>query len=273
MARVSNSTITCLNIITLLVAFTAIGSSLWFHVKSESPCQRVLRTPLLVVGGSLLLVSLAGLLGSWCRVSLLLWLYLLFLFLIIVGLVIFTVFVVVVTNRGVGKAVSGRGFGDHRLGDYSKWLQKYVINEKNWDEIKSCLADVHLCGGIQSGRDKEFYQHHMSPILSGCCKPPNDCGFEFGNATYWTIPKAGTATGTGRAKDDPDCKTWSNVQTKLCFDCESCKAAVLYNIKRDWRLLAIFNVCILVLVITVYSIGCCALRNNLSGYKRQKGNP
>ncbi|KAL3640514.1 hypothetical protein CASFOL_015482 [Castilleja foliolosa] len=267
MARVSNGMITCLNVITILIAFSAIGFSLWFHVKSESPCQRVLKTPLLVVGGVLLVVSLAGLVGSCCRVTLLLWLYLFVLFVLILGLIAFTVFAIIVTNRGVGQAISRQGIGEHRLGDYSKWLQKYVINEKNWEEIKSCLVGVNLCGAIQSGKDEEFYQHKMTPILSGCCKPPNYCGFQFKNATYWTIPKAGPA------EPEPDCKIWSNVQTELCFDCESCKAAVLYNIKREWRMLAIINVCILVVVITVYSIGCCALRNTRYDHKRQNGRP
>ncbi|KAK6148653.1 hypothetical protein DH2020_019565 [Rehmannia glutinosa] len=271
MARISNGMITGLNILTLLISILAILFSLYFQITSESPCQRVLRTPLLVVGGALLVVSLGGLVGSCCRVTFLLWLYLLVLFLIILGLIIFTIFTIVVTNKGVGKAISRRGFGDHRLGDYSRWLQKYVVNEKNWDEIKSCLGAMELCERIENGKSVDYYQHNMSPVLmlqSGCCKPPNYCGYNFQNATYWTIPKTGPAV-----PDDPDCKTWSNVQKKLCFDCESCKTAVLDNIKREWRLLAIINVCILVVVIVVYSVGCCALRNNRHGYKRYKGHP
>ncbi|KAL3637920.1 hypothetical protein CASFOL_018368 [Castilleja foliolosa] len=266
MSRVSNGMITCLNVVTIVIAFSAIGFSLWFHVKSESPCQRVLKAPLLVVGGVLLLVSLAGLIGSCCRVTMLTWIYLFLLFIIIVGLIVFTVFAIIVTNRGVGQAVSRQRIGEHRLGDYSKWLQKYVINDKNWEEIKSCLVGVKLCGVIEGGKGKQFYQHKMPPLLSGCCKPPNYCRFEFHNATYWTKPE------TGPTEPGPDCKTWSNVQTELCFDCESCKVAVLRNVKREWRVLAIVNVFILVIVITVYSIGCCALRNNRYDYKRQKGN-
>ncbi|KAI3454758.1 hypothetical protein Pfo_031172 [Paulownia fortunei] len=267
MTRISNGMITGLNILTLVMAFSVIGFSLWFHVKSESPYQRVLKTPMLVIGGALLVVSLAGLVGSCCGVSLLLWLYLFVLFLLILGLIIFTVFTIIVTNKRVGRALSGKGLGDYRLGDYSRWLQKYVINAENWDEIKSCLVDVKLCQRIEGGKAEDFYKHNMSPVLSGCCKPPNYCGFQFQNATYWTMPK------TGPAVPDPDCKTWSNVQKELCFDCESCKIAVLDNIKREWRLLALFNICILVVVIIVYSVGCCALRNNRYGYRKHRGHP
>ncbi|EYU45433.1 hypothetical protein MIMGU_mgv1a020377mg, partial [Erythranthe guttata] len=101
---------------------------------------------------------------------------------------------------------------------------------------------------------------------SGCCKPPSYCGLEFKNATYWTMPK------TDPGVPDPDCKTWSNVQKELCIECDSCKAAVLYNIKREWRLLVLINICILVVVVFVYSVGCCALRNNRNGYVKHRGH-
>ncbi|KAL7099029.1 hypothetical protein ACP275_09G056500 [Erythranthe tilingii] len=266
MARVSNGMIAALNILTLVMAISAIGYSLWFNVKPESPCQKVVKTPLLVVGGALMVVSLAGLVGSCCRISLLLWMYLFVLFLLILCLICFTIFTIIVTNKGVGIALSRRGVGDHRLGDYSGWLQKYVINAQNWDEIKRCLVDVKLCADIHAGKVEDFYKHNVSPILSGCCKPPSYCGLEFKNATYWTMPK------TGPAVLDSDCKTWSNVQKELCFECDSCKTAVLHNIKREWRLLALINICILVVVVFVYSVGCCALRNNRNGYVKHRGH-
>ena len=103
---------------------------------------------------------------------------------------------------------------------------------------------------------------------SGCCKPPTYCGFEFKNATFWVVPK------TGPAVADTDCKTWSNDQKQLCFDCKSCRAGLLANIKSQWRTLAICNACIFVVLIFVYSVGCCAFRNNRRDkYKYQRGFP
>ncbi|PIN10792.1 hypothetical protein CDL12_16613 [Handroanthus impetiginosus] len=100
-------------------------------------------------------------------------------------------------------------------------------------------------------------------MQSGCCKPPSYCGLQFQNATTWTMPEKGPAS------PDPDCKTWSNDPARLCLDCGSCKNAVLENIKSEWRMVAIINSCILVLVAIIYSIGCCALRNNQShGYTK-----
>ncbi|KAJ4969860.1 hypothetical protein NE237_002959 [Protea cynaroides] len=64
----------------------------------------------------LLLVSLAGLVGSCCRISFLLWLYLVVMFLLIVILVCFTIFAFVVTNKGAGEVVSERGYKEYKLG-------------------------------------------------------------------------------------------------------------------------------------------------------------
>ncbi len=94
---------------------------------------------------------------------------------------------------------------------------------------------------------------------SGCCKPPSSCGYTFINATNWqeTTPPPPSAS----AKD-PDCALWSNAPTELCFNCTSCKAGVLQDLKQDWRKVAIANIIMLVFLIATYSIGCCAFRNN-----------
>ncbi|CAK9147866.1 unnamed protein product [Ilex paraguariensis] len=170
--------------------------------------------------------------------------------------------------RGVGKVISGQGYKEYRLGDYSRWLQKYVVNGNNWDEIKSCLVDLHFCQRLSGEKAEELYKQSLSPTESGCCKPPSYCGFQFQNATVWTAPKSGPAV------PDSDCTTWSNDQMQLCFDCKSCKVGVLGNMKREWRQLAIINFIILVIILIVYSLGCCALRNNRAdGFKRHKGYP
>ncbi|KAL3512321.1 hypothetical protein ACH5RR_025038 [Cinchona calisaya] len=267
MARASNIIITILNLITLAVALLAIGYSVWLQIQhGSSLCQKVLQRPLLFVGLALFVVSFLGLIGSCCRLSFFMWIYLAVLFFMILGLICFTIFTIIVTNKGVGKVLSNKGVNDHRLGDYSGWLQKYVVNAENWDEIKSCLVDVHFCQHIAGGKAPEFYQQSLSPIESGCCKPPTYCGFEFQNATFWIMPK------TGPAVPDSDCKTWSNDQTQLCFNCQSCKTQFLENIKKEWKTLAIINTCILVLVIIVYSVSCCALRNSRTGgYAKHRG--
>nr|GMD35739.1 tetraspanin-8-like [Ipomoea batatas] len=259
MVRLSNPIITTLNILTLLISLVAIAFATWLHLNSgATPCARGLQRPVLVLGASLLAVSLVGLAGSWRRVSALLWAYLALLFVFILGMVCFTMFTIVVTNKSVGKALSGKGYNEARLGDYSHWLQKYVVNAENWDGIKSCLVEIDFCRNLAEDRGPRFYKNSVAATQWGCCRPPTDCGFKSHNATYWTRPPNG-----GRPEEeDPECKKWSNVQTQLCFDCESCKKAVLYNIQKEWKKLAIINASILVVVVVVYSVGCCALRSN-----------
>ncbi|CDY19220.1 BnaC05g14210D [Brassica napus] len=59
----------------------------------------------------------------------------------------------------------------------------------------------------------------------------------------------------------------TRVQTELCFNCNACKAGVLANIREKWRHLLVFNICLLIFLITVYSCGCCARRNNQTARK------
>ncbi|XP_016458063.1 tetraspanin-8 [Nicotiana tabacum] len=269
MVRVSNLIITFLNCVTLAVSLVAIGFSIWLHFNgSATLCQKVFQKPLLILGISLLVVSVLGLVGSCYRVTFFLWIYLFLLFLLIVGLLCFSVFAILVTNKNVSRALSGRGYMEVKFGDYSHWLQKYVFNAENWEEIKSCLVDTKFCQRLPTGKGADFYKYSLSATQSSCCKPPTYCGLEFHNATYWTLPIAGPAV------PDNDCKIWSNVQTELCFNCQSCKIAFLDNIKKDWKKVSLINFGLFLLVLIVYCVGCCALRNNKSkGYHRHKPYP
>ncbi|OAY65816.1 tetraspanin-8-like [Ananas comosus] len=270
MVRVSNGLLGFLNILTLVISFPVVGSGVWFQIHGASACERALQWPVMALGLFLLAVSLMGLLGSCCRVSFLLWVYLFVLFILILAMFCFAVFAFVVTNHGAGEAVSGKGYKEYRLGDYSHWLQRRVADWNTWKQIESCIGDAKLCGGLDGevgSKANEFYKQNLSPIQSGCCKPPTYCGFVYKNATFWVAPKSGLNT------RDADCKAWSNDQDKLCYGCNSCKAGVLATIKNKWKVVSIFNVALLVLLIIVYSIGCCAIRNNRadSHYKRYYG--
>lgn len=94
---------------------------------------------------------------------------------------------------------------------------------------------------------------------SGCCKPSNDCNYQYVSPTNWTS----SATPTSQ---NPDCAKWSNDVNKLCYDCNSCKAGLLDNIKSDWKRVAEINIVFLVFLVIVYTVGCCAFRNNRDGH-------
>ncbi|XAR66700.1 hypothetical protein NMG60_11013013 [Bertholletia excelsa] len=270
MVRVSNNLVGLLNFITFVLSIPILGAGIWLSHHGTSECERFLDKPVIALGVFLMVVSLAGLIGACCRVSWLLWLYLLVMFLLIVLLFCFTIFAFVVTNKGAGEALSGRGYKEYKLGDYSNWLQKRVNSTKNWNKIRSCLKDSKVCNsliddGLTTNVD-EFYQKHLSSVQSGCCKPSDDCNFSFVNATNWTPT-------TNSSYTNPDCKLWNNDQNTLCFDCQSCKAGLLDNLKHDWKKVAVVNIVMLIFLIIVYSVGCCAFRNNREDNYYWKGRP
>lgn len=92
-------------------------------------------------------------------------------------------------------------------------------------------------------------------MQSGCCKPPTECDFVYQNETYWS-------PGTGLASNNPDCITWNNDQSQLCYECNSCKAGVLASLKKSWRKVSVINIVVLIILVIFYVIGCAAFRNN-----------
>ncbi|KAL2939863.1 Tetraspanin-8 [Bienertia sinuspersici] len=255
--KCSNSLVGILNFVTFLLSIPILGGGIWLAHKATTDCEKYLEKPVIILGVFLMVVSLAGLIGACCRVNWLLWVYLVVMFLLILVLFCFTIFAFVVTNKGAGEVVSGRGYKEYKLGDYSNWLQKRVDDSKNWNRIRSCLVDGKICQKLaqQNTPQAEFFAKHLSPIESGCCKPPDSCKFDYVGPTNWTKNANADAS-------NPDCTTWNNNPGTLCYDCTSCKAGFLQNLKRDWKKVAVINIVFLVFLIIVYSIGCCAFRNN-----------
>ncbi|CAD5183465.1 unnamed protein product [Musa acuminata subsp. malaccensis] len=258
MVRLSNGLIGALNVITLMLSIPILGGGIWLTQRAATDCERFLDVPLVALGVFAFLVSLAGCVGAYFRNSCLLWLYLVVMLLLIILLVCFTLFAFVVTNKGASHAVSGRGFPEYRLGDYSHWLQRRVDSAKNWRSIRSCLVQGKVCKSLQNQNQTwdQFIDDNLSPIQSGCCKPPSACNFTYINGTAWTKPPGFYSS------DLPDCNSWQNDPSTLCYDCQSCKAGVLANLKHDWKKIAVINFVLLIFLVVIYLIGCCAFRND-----------
>ena len=165
--RLSNNLIGVLNFVTFLLSVPILGAGIWLgHRGDDTECARYLAAPVIALGVFLLVVSLAGLVGACCRVTWLLWVYLLAMFALIVALFCLTVFAFAVTNRGAGEAVSGRGYKEYRLGDYSTWLQRRVENDRNWAKIRSCIQDGKVCQKLGDRKETvtQFVNSNLSPI-------------------------------------------------------------------------------------------------------------
>ncbi|XP_042415812.1 tetraspanin-6-like [Zingiber officinale] len=245
MYRLSNTVIGYLNLVTLLASIPIIGSGLWLG-RSSSTCDSFLQTPLLVVGSVVLLVSLAGLVGACFNVAWALWLYLLVMLFLVVALLGIIVFGIAVTGRGGEVPVPGRVYHEYRLGRYTGWLRHKITAPRYWNAGIACVVASRTCSKIAHWTPSDYLQRDLTPIQSGCCKPPTSCIY---------------AAGAAVASQDEDCYRWNNAANVLCYTCDSCKAGVLEQVRRDWHKLSILNVVVLVVLIVVYSVGCCAFRN------------
>ncbi|XP_019426847.1 PREDICTED: tetraspanin-6-like isoform X1 [Lupinus angustifolius] len=245
MYRFSNTLIGLLNLFTLLASIPIIGAGLWM-AKNSTTCESFLQTPLLVIGFVVLVISLAGFIGACFHVACALWVYLVVMLLLIASLIGLTIFGYGVTSKGGGVEVPGRVYKEYHIEDYSLWWRKRIEDPGYWNTIKRCILGSNTCAKVASWTPLDYMQRDMSPIQSGCCKPPTACTYNMDTVVNY---------------QDPDCYKWSNDPTLLCYECDSCKAGVLENIRRNWHKLSLFTVFMLVFLILIYSIGCCAFRN------------
>lgn len=208
-----------------------------------------------------MVVSLAGFAGSCYRNTFLMYLYMWAMFFIIAALIGFVIFAYAVTDKGSGRPVLNRAYLEYNLEDYSGWLERRVSDQGYWAKLSSCIRDSRVCSkmgrtfhGVPETSDM-FYSRKLSPIESGCCKPPTDCGFGYVNETLW-------GPGGGLVGNSPDCLRWSNDQQQLCYGCDSCKAGLLASLKHSWRKVSVINIIVLILLVIFYVIAYAALRNN-----------
>ncbi|XP_058098658.1 tetraspanin-3-like [Magnolia sinica] len=261
--RKSNNLVGFVNFLTLLLSIPILGGGIWLSSRStQTDCMKFLQWPLIIIGATIMVVSLMGFAGSCYRITWLLRLYLFVMFFVIAALFALIIFSYSVTAKGSGHQVLNRVYLDYSLSDYSGWLKDRVSDEKYWMKISSCIRDAKVCqklgagvGGFSEAADT-FYRRHLSSIQSGCCKPPTACGFTYVRETVWD------PSGAQGMVTDADCTRWNNDQSQLCYSCDSCKAGVLARLKKSWRQVAVLNIVVLVLLVIVYVIGCAAFRNN-----------
>ncbi|XP_051120250.1 tetraspanin-3-like [Andrographis paniculata] len=259
----SNQVIGFLNLLTFLVSIPVLGGGIWLSIRaSNTDCMKFLQWPLLLIGGAIMAVSLAGFAGACYRNTFLMYLYLWAMFFIIASLLIFVIFAYSVTQRGSARPVINRVYLDYSLQDYSgTWLADRVASPNYWGKIAACIRDSRICrklGRTATGAADSaqlFYLKKLTPIQSGCCKPPTSCGYTYMNATFWV--SEGDQTG-----GDADCLRWSNDQWQLCYGCDSCKAGVLASLKKSWRKVSVINIVILIILVVLYVVACAAVRHN-----------
>ncbi|KAK6144495.1 hypothetical protein DH2020_021315 [Rehmannia glutinosa] len=283
MAGTSNHLIGFLNFLTFLLSVPILGGGIWLSSRANTTdCMQFLQWPLIIIGVSIMVVSLAGFAGACYRNTFLMYLYLWAMFFVIAALVGFVIFAYSVTEKGSGRPVMNRVYLDYSIQDYSGWLAERVASQRYWSKIGSCIRESHVCrkmrryvGGVPETAEM-FYLRKLTPIQfqysAGSSfffesfpatksqkvrmlQAPTTCGYTYINEAFWT--SGGGLTGT-----DLDCLRWSNDQEQLCYSCGSCKAGVLASLKKSWRRVSVINIVILIILVLLYVVACAAFRHN-----------
>ncbi|KAK7251284.1 hypothetical protein RIF29_34339 [Crotalaria pallida] len=162
----------------------------------------------------------------------------------------------IVTNDGSGHRVTGLRYKEYQLHDYSSWFLKELNNSHNWERLRGCLVNSEDCNNLSKKYKtlKQYKSAKLTPIEAGCCRPPSQCGYPAVNASYYDLTYHPVSSNI-------DCKRYKNSRAIKCYDCDSCKAGVAQYMKTEWRVVAIFNVILFVVLCIIYFVGCCARRN------------
>lgn len=251
----SSSVIAGINFIAILLAIPIIGVGIWLSTLPDSSCVSVLQWPLIILGVLILIVAIAGFIGAFWRVGGVVIFYMVSMLVLLILLVSLSAFVYMITLRGGGHMEPSRSYLEYHLDDFSGWLRRRVEADYKWIGIKNCLVSSSLCVQMNESYTmaQTFFNAHLNPIESGCCKPPTQCGYTFLNPTNWISP-INTAA-------DSDCLAWSNDQVQLCYGCNSCKAGLLASLRKEWRRANVVLIITLIALVAVYLLGCCAFRN------------
>ncbi|XP_043808702.1 tetraspanin-8 [Manihot esculenta] len=227
MARTSYFILCGMNIITFLISMAIVAhvSYAWrlpIQLYGSSPSATFLKTPILILGISLLILSVMGLVALLCHLIFLHRIYLWVILFITISLLIFIIFSLLVTNKGPqGIGSSSREF---RVNEFSSWMQTHLVGKNHWFDIKKYLLDYEVCDSFQRKLDAlpaAILWEVVTSVELGCCKPPYSCGYKFKNISYWEV------SNSGNESKEKDCNSWKNDKEILCYDCNSCKAGYL----------------------------------------------
>ncbi|GLT37289.1 hypothetical protein SLA2020_116180 [Shorea laevis] len=104
--RASNHIIGLVNFLTFLISIPILGGGIWLSSRANNTdCLKFLQWPLIVIGASIMVISLAGFAGACYRNTILMRFYLFVMFFVLVALLGFIIFAYAVTDKGSGRSV------------------------------------------------------------------------------------------------------------------------------------------------------------------------
>ncbi|XP_074369576.1 tetraspanin-15-like [Apium graveolens] len=153
------------------------------------------------------------------------------------ALILVMIPVIVVFILGLG-LVGGFKTESRSMPGSPQRLKLNIYDTNRWSTIKSCLYDKSICQILAYRtsmiKSYDYSVKRLSPVQSGCCRPPASCNMEYVNATYWQRREG--IEDKSRALNS-DCDVWTNQETILCYNCNSCKEGYRRTIGKKWIIL------------------------------------
>ncbi|KAF7113264.1 hypothetical protein RHSIM_RhsimUnG0143900 [Rhododendron simsii] len=138
----------------------------------------------------------------------------------------------------------------YQLEEYPRWAKNFILNDIDWGGFQRYMIREKICEK-PGGKNELFLQ-------GGCCSPPTYCGYREMNKT-WIVPKS------GEYYQDNNCMMWSNDDDKLCYNCNTCKAAYLINYVHGWNTILFYMFIALVIWIGCFNFSFGANNENNQG--------
>ncbi|KAI5081776.1 hypothetical protein GOP47_0001519 [Adiantum capillus-veneris] len=232
-----NPCLVLLNIVFGCAGLGFVGVGIWMARHHSTNCIHFFQAFSVGIGLFMVAVALAGLVGSFCRVTWLLYINFGIMLLLLMAILATTVFVLVVTSHGIKAYVS-----ESQKDALSQWLLQQVNNR-----VESCTQNGDICRLIDNtySQSSSYYRPSLSSLQVGCCEPPKGC--DNVNATAIALAS--------------DCAIWKQVGPQgFCSQCKSCHAAVAENVRHVWHQVAIFKIIILLILIPMYFLTCCSFK-------------
>lgn len=163
----NNTVIAAINFVAILLSIPIIAAGIWLSSQADSSCLNLLQWPIIILGVLVLAVALAGFIGAFWRLPMILLFYLVAMFLLILALAGLVVFIFVVTNSvGPGHLAPSRLFLEYELDDDSGWLKHRVEGSYQWNRIKECLSSTSVCTDLNQtySSAQSFFNSMLTPL-------------------------------------------------------------------------------------------------------------
>ncbi|KAJ8750855.1 hypothetical protein K2173_016036 [Erythroxylum novogranatense] len=218
------------SIVTCILSLPILASAIWLLYMKDYDCEKLIKLPSLQtgLGIGLIFMFLVSNVAVFLRSRL-----------PVPGLFMVMVPLIVILTMGLA-LVGANKLESGKIVATPMWFKRKIHQSHNWENIKACLYSTEICEDLASRslalKGFDFSVKKLSFIEFGCCKPPEICGMEYVNATFWKRDGS-------RNMDNPyvsDCNKWSNDPIKLCYDCDTCKQGFMKTMESKWWKLGLF---------------------------------